>query len=174
MRHVTFVVLAVASAACSGGSTPVGGPPAPSPAPATEEIGSPAWVRAKIERFRGDPTVITGAPIVAYAEKSEDVAVVLRSSLVTFDGVDDELELVLVAAFVAGNVEAQLEAGQTKDMPVEGVRTMIAVYATLKRASPDLTIPRLEAFQSAEADGRLTDAVEAAIAEQPPSDARPE
>ncbi|MCA9623809.1 MAG: hypothetical protein KC731_32525 [Myxococcales bacterium] len=145
--------------------------PAPAPADTTPaagspEVGSPEWVRAKIRTFREDPSVLTGAPIVAFAEKSPDVAIVIRSSLSEFEGLDEERTLILLAAFTAGNVEAQLDAGTVKDMPVAGVRMMLTVYAKLEGAAEDLTISKLDAFQSAEQEGRLDAAVYEAIADE--------
>ncbi len=134
--------------------------------PSTDDTASPesAAALADIEAFFADPSMDTARPVVRFVTDSPAVVVVFRAPF-TEVGADDDRSPLVLAAFAAGNARAQLRAGEKRDMPVEGVRGVLAVYAKWKESQPDLQLPALEDFARAEAEGTLDAAVEAAMAD---------
>jgi hypothetical protein len=61
----------------------------------------------------------------------------------------------MLAAFVAGNVRAQIDAGKKADMPVEGVRAIVTIYKKLKAVKPELRVELYETYAAKEADQTL-------------------
>lgn len=102
--------------------------------------------------------------MIPFVTRNPELLVILHPAF-SDDAANETQKPLLIAAFAAGNARAQLRTGQKRDMPVEGVRAMLALYAKWKESRPDLDLPSLEAFARAEAGGSLEPAVEAAMAD---------
>jgi hypothetical protein len=114
-----------------------------------------ADIRATIDAFLTDPATGDPGKITRFAIDSPDVTVVFRQSLLDAKGASGDLRALMLAAFTAGNVRAQLEAGKNEDMPVPGVRAMVTVYKKLQAKKPDLRVEPYETYAAKQADGTL-------------------
>ncbi|NUO49012.1 MAG: hypothetical protein HOV80_09170 [Polyangiaceae bacterium] len=112
-------------------------------------------VRAAIDTFLADPANGDPQKIMRFANESPDVLVVFRQSILEAEGAPGDLRALMLAAFAAGNVRSQLEAGKKEDMPVAGVRAMVAVYKKLQANKPDLRVDLYETYAAKESDGTL-------------------
>jgi len=154
-----FGALTLLAVACGAPAQPTPQTPAPSPgdtAPNTAAL-------ADIEAFFAAPSLATARPVVRFVGASPAVLVVYRPAFTDDPASDEAQGPLLLAAYAAGNARAQLRDGEKRDMPVEGVRGVLALYAKWKESQPDLELSTLEAFARAEAAGTLEQAVEDAI-----------
>jgi hypothetical protein len=63
----------------------------------------------------------------------------------------------LTAAFLVGNVDAQLLRGDKKDDPYAGLLRMIDTYRQMQRKNVKLKIPEVEKFIDMEKHGKTED-----------------
>ena len=152
-------------AAC-GSSTPEGKAQADVETPKQSDAEqAEAKIRLAIESFLKQPQKGADArAIVNFVGESPRVMVVYRESLLSADGSTRDLDQLMLAAFAAGNVRAQLDSGTKKDMPVEGVRALLTAYSKLKAQDPELKIAKFEEYAKHEAKGTLEAHVEALAA----------
>jgi hypothetical protein len=103
-------------------------------------------IRASIEAFLADP-VNAGddvkASIVGFAEQSKTVEIVVDEQLVTWMKTDPKAEpyageLILLAAYIAGNVRSQLDSGVTRSDDYSGLVQVLRAYRALKAADAEL------------------------------------
>ena len=152
-----WIVAAISS--CLG--PPGCGSSAPLPSDASrrtdlaEDAAQSRDIRATIDAFLTDPASGDPQKIMRFAIDSPDVTVVFRKSILEAEGASEDLQALMLAAFTAGNVRAQLEAGKREDMPAPGVRGMLAVYKKLKARKPDLLVELYETYAAKEAEGTL-------------------
>ena len=154
--------LVVAAAMALAGLTGCASSAAPAtdatdPAHTTPEGGAAQGedIRVAIDAFIGDPANGDVQKIMRFANESHDVLVVFRQSILEAEGASADLRALMLAAFAAGNVRGQLEAGKKEDMPVAGVRAMVAVYKKLQAGKPDLRVDLYETYAAKDADGTL-------------------
>jgi hypothetical protein len=112
--------------------------------------------------FRNDPLSEDGrgaaAIIVTFVDKSHDVVVGLSKKVFPFfdaPGVSQKEINVLLAAFVAGNIDSQLLRGVKKDDAYAGDLQLIQTYRQLQKNNPKLKIPAIEKMAEMEQRGEL-------------------
>ncbi len=79
-----------------------------------------------------------------------------------------DVQAVLYAAYMGGNLDSQLRTQKRGDDPAAGIAATLSAYAALKKTHPTLVLTELETLASAQANGRLTEAV-AALADTSPA-----
>lgn len=108
-------------------------------------------IRKVIVLFRQDPRAarknMVCALIAKYAETSRDVEIVVSQKRMPWmhgDGSITDVELILTTAYLAGDIEAQLSAGKTKDDPVQATGQVIAIYRQLQSTDRKLNLLAVE------------------------------
>ena len=119
----------------------------------------PQTVLKAIATFESDPTGTNGPGamtlIVNYAEVSTNVTVTVNSGYLPWVSREPKIRNgeLLLTAFVAGNVQTQLQQGVKKDYPVEGILLMCRVYTTLRRKDQIERIPEMEKWSKLDKGG---------------------
>ena len=120
--------------------------------------------RRAIAIFRRDPLNAQGEmtrPIIlTFAKDSPDVEVSVSEKRLAWVGnssVPEETSQILLVAYVAGNVQAQLDSGKAKDEPVAAAEQVIATYGQLRRAKPDLRVREVEELIRLQKQGKLAE-----------------
>jgi len=115
-----------------------------------------------IATFRIEPRSQTGraaaAVIIDFAEKSHDVAVNISQKALPFLSKKQNSSPergTLMAAFIAGNIDAQLLRGEKKDEPYAGELQVIDTYRQMQRTNPKLRIAEVDKFIELEKRGEL-------------------
>lgn len=119
-------------------------------------------VRMAITIFRRTPTNQQGnmvRPIILrYAQESPDVRIEVSPRVMPWigsaKGYDDAMP-VLLTAYVAGSVQAQLDNRKSKDDPVAGTEQVIATYRQMQRTEPSLRIMAVEKLIDLKKQGKL-------------------
>jgi hypothetical protein len=122
-----------------------------------------------IKTFVEDPlskdAEAAAATIVKFTEKSPDVMVVLSEKVTPWLG-DGELGKngrILLTAYIAGNVKAQLDARKSANDSYAGILQVIETYAQLKKADKELNMPEVEKLVELKAKDKLKTFVEEAL-----------
>ena len=68
-----------------------------------------------------------------------------------------EVRAMLTAAYVAGDIKAQLARHRAEDDPYSGWLAAIRAYGQIRRKDPDVVIPEIEQLIEKERDGTLKD-----------------
>ncbi len=120
--------------------------------------------RRAIAIFRRDPLnsqgEMTRPIILKFAEDSPDVEISLSDKRLSWVGnkaVPEETSQLLVVAYVAGDVQSQLDSGKTKDDPVAAAEQVITTYGQLKRANPELRVREVEELIRLQKQGKLAE-----------------
>lgn len=124
---------------------------------ATEALA--AW-----DRFRTAPAEkLSEAPIFLKFMQSGEVHTVLRSEVVfwMYQPYPQDVQAVLYAAYMGGNLDSQLRGKKQGDDPEAGIRAALDAWATLKKSHPKLSMPQLDAWEKARQEGRLPAALNA-------------
>ena len=84
--------------------------------------------------------------IMAYALESSDVQMSIGPKECPWvtEKPESDWQSVLLAAYIAGNVEAQLKAGKPGDQPGAGLTQVSEVYAKIRAKDPKYRSPGLE------------------------------
>ncbi len=113
---------------------------------------------AGIEAIERDPIserAIAAFPLVVkFAQESPEVSITISEKILPWIGTKDYGPL-LLGAYVAGNVKAQLERGAPEDRPYEGLKRVFAVYAAMKKRKPGLIIEGIEKQIDQDTKGEL-------------------
>ncbi len=150
------LLLAACGSSAANGGAQANGEATESTEPASNAKQREAKVRKAIESFLNAPQKGADArAIVNFVGESPDVMVVYRESLLSAEGSTKDIDQLMLAAFAAGNVLAQLDAGRKEDMPVAGVRALLTAYSKLKAQDPALKIAKFEEYATHEAKGTL-------------------
>lgn len=118
-------------------------------------------VRAAIRDFKADPFAAlkrgVGATIINFAEASSEVIVSLDKKSLPWIGEQntDEHQSLLLVAYIAGNLEAQLDRGTKANHSYAGVRQVISTYRQIQKANSTIRIPEVEELIALENKGRL-------------------
>jgi hypothetical protein len=120
-------------------------------APASED----AEIREAITLFLTDPAKGDPGKITRFVNASPKVLVVFRESLLKSDDASPDLRTLMLTAFAAGNAAAQLDAGKKEDMPVAGVKAMVAVYRKVQAANASIKATKYEDFAQRADKGTL-------------------
>lgn len=143
-------------------------PAAASPVPTAAQALS-AW-----QDFRRDPLarLDRSQPFLAFIRDSGQVHIVLNNALLAwmYEPLNDALKATLYAAFLGGNMAAQLEAKRSgDDDDAAGMAAALDAYAQLRKTHPAFTLPVFEHLAKARAEQRLAQAVQDIKAAQSPS-----
>ena len=124
--------------------------------------------RRAITIFRRDPLNAQGEmtrPIILkFAEDDPDVEISLSDKRMAWIGnksVSEETRRVLLVAYVAGDVQSQLDSGKTKDDPVAAAEQVIATYRQLQRADAKLKVREVEELITLQKQGKLAEHLKA-------------
>ena len=114
--------------------------------------------------FNADPiNNLNVAPtFLKFIETDGEAHVVLHPILTAWMYEDHEAEAraILYAAYMGGNMNAQLLDESAGDDPVEAMRSVLIAYEKLKVKHERLSIPLLDSLQSHAANDTLADAIE--------------
>ena len=120
--------------------------------------------RRAIAIFRRDPLNVQGElsqPIILkFAEDSPDVEIAVPDKRVAWMNdkkVPDEAGKVLLVAYVAGDIQSQLDSGKAKDDPVGASEQVIATYRQLQKSDPKLKVREVEALIALQRQGKLAE-----------------
>jgi hypothetical protein len=120
--------------------------------------------RAAIEAIEKDPLAAEKAghvgTVMTFAELSPDVMVMLdRELLPTIGDKTTPHAGLLNAAFVGGNVRAQLDAKKNKDDSYAGLQMLFKVYRAIQAAEKDFKVESIEKLEALDKEGKLKDKV---------------
>ena len=121
---------------------------------------------AAFAAFRADPLARLDRtrPFLDFIRDSGEVHIVLNNDLLAwmYDPIDATLKAVLYAAFLGGNMAAQLahqdSLGSGDD--VAGMASALDAYAMVRMAHPEFSLPLFESLASARATQQLDAAVQ--------------
>lgn len=121
--------------------------------------------RAAIEAVEADPLAAEKAghvkTVMTFAELSPDVMVMLdRELLPTWGDKATPHADLLNAAFVGGNVRAQLDAKKNKDDSYAGLQMLFKVYRAIQAAEKDFKVDSIENLEALDKEGKLREKVE--------------
>jgi hypothetical protein len=114
-----------------------------------------------IQLLRESPTGVEAKEaadqIMVFGHLSDDVFVSLKARYTPWmrGHLPEVIEDKLIAAFVGGNMEYQLNTGITEDRPYEGTVMMLSVYEELRAADAAPKIRRFELYRQWLAEGSL-------------------
>ena len=117
-------------------------------------------VRAAIAAIETDPLNAEKAghvkTVMTFAEESPDVLIMLdREILPTWGDQKDPRAPLLNAAFVAGNVKAQLDAKKNKDDSYAGLQTLFKVYHSIQADDKDYKSEAIDKLEALDKEGKL-------------------
>jgi hypothetical protein len=99
------------------------------------------------------------ATITRFADESEEVLIVVGPETMPWvqdsAGPDAKVRELLTAAYIAGNVKAQLAKRQPDDDPYSGWLFVIKAYREIRGKKSRITIPEVEELMAKEKDGTL-------------------
>jgi hypothetical protein len=100
---------------------------------------------------------IAAAAILQFAEASEDVTIEFTPKAVPWvkEGKSSETSRILLAAWVAGNVRAQIEKKKNANDSYAGELQVLETYKMLKEKNQNLSIPEVEKLIKLEEKGEL-------------------
>ncbi len=147
-------VIAQAESATAAAGTMLAAPKVPTSAEALA-----AW-----QDFRADPLTRLDKtqPFLAFIRDSGQVHIVLNNSLLAwmYQPMDNTYKATLYAAFLGGNMAAQLAAKQSSDNDdVAGMDAALDAYRELRKVHPDFQLPMFESLAKARSEQRLAQAV---------------
>lgn len=116
-----------------------------------------------IEVFQKDPSSTEGltaaSTIMSFAQKSDSVHVALSKAVVPWlkkqDAPDADTRSMLLAAYVAGDVRAQLQSGKAEDDIYAGWQQVLATYDQLRQINPTVKLPEIDELKNKEKAGTL-------------------
>ena len=124
------------------------------PAPAI----TAAQALAAYDRFNAAPEAnLQDAPTFLKFMQNGAVHTVLNSNVVfwMYRDVPSDVQAVLYAAYMGGNLDSQLRTRKQGDDPEAGMRAALSAYDALKKTHAKLTLPELEALRQAQSAGAL-------------------
>lgn len=132
-------------------------------APAAPAI-TAAEALAAWDRFRTAPEEkLSEAPTFLKFMQGGEVHTVLRSDQVfwMYQPYPQDVQAVLYAAYMGGNLDSQLRGKKQGDDPEAGMTAALAAWVGLKKSHPKLSIPQLDEWEQARQAGRLAAALDA-------------
>jgi hypothetical protein len=118
-----------------------------------------ARIQAAITEFLADPLKAKDALelVKSFARDSSRVQVVVSQDMLGWVSRGRQVRHadLLVGAFVAGNVKAQLERQVCANDAVAGITTALAIYQMLQKAEPGYKVSELDAYQTMVTEGKL-------------------
>ena len=130
---------------------------------AAPKVPTSAEALAAWNDFRVDPLarLARTQPFLDFIRDSGEVHIVLNNELLAwmYQPMDDALKATLYAAFLGGNMAAQLERQHSDD--VAGMECALEAYAAVRKAHPDFTLVLFETLAKARTEQGLAAAVKA-------------
>jgi hypothetical protein len=114
-----------------------------------------------IATFREEPmserATVAAAILVRFARESPDVAVTASPALIPWMEAKPlpKESSILLTAYIAGSVRAQLESGHMKNDAVAGEEQVIETYQKLQQTTPTLHIDSVEKLVDLQKQGKL-------------------
>jgi len=95
---------------------------------------------------------------VDFIRGTGEIHIVLNENLLSwmYKDFDPQSKAVLYAAFLGGNMRAQLEDGESSNGDVAGMLSAVAAYRALQAQNANFSLPFFERLLSAETNGDLT------------------
>jgi len=120
---------------------------------------------AVLERDVTSPEASRAAETVTrFGKESDAVVITIGDETMPWmqeqDDISDreaEVRAMLTAAYVAGDIKAQLARHRAEDDPYSGWLAAIRAYGQIRRKDPDVVIPEIEQLIEKERDGTLKD-----------------
>lgn len=138
-------------------------PPVPAEEDWQSRVDVPTTLKA-INLFRKDPTGKDALPalaiIMAFAEMSDKVMVVVRREHLPWideKAISEQTMALLTGAFVAGNIEAQLQDSTKANRPYEGALLALHTYHEMRSRDMAPKISALEDWTEMDKNGKLKD-----------------
>lgn len=116
---------------------------------------------AVLEKDVTSPDAPAAAEKVArYGRESDDVLLIIGPETLPWvrtDAPETEVRVrsILMAAYFAGDIKAQLRQGEARDDPYSGWLAAIRAYGQIRRKQPEITIPEIEDLIRKEHAGTL-------------------
>jgi len=140
------------------------------PAQAQEPTLNALTVTESIITLQNDPLspegVAAAGLILAYSEVAEEIEVDIFRPALPWLGTDPDgfppYTEVLLAAYLAGDIQAQLAAGQKGAQVLPAVRMLLKVYQKIRAEDSDFQLPVMETMLDAERKGTLAQLIESA------------
>lgn len=131
---------------------------------AAAKVPTAAQALAAWQDFRAEPLArLDRTPaFLDFIRDSGQVHMVLNNALLAwmYQPMDDALKATLYAAFLGGNMAAQLDTRESDDSDdVAGMAAALDAYAQVRNAHPDFQVPLFERLATARAEQRLAAAV---------------
>jgi hypothetical protein len=128
------------------------------------KIPSASEALAAWDAFRADPLTRLDKtqPYLDFIRDSGQVHIVLNNDLLAwmYQPMDNSYKATLYAAFLGGNMAAQLAAKQSgDDDDVAGMEAALDAYGALRKSHPDFQLPLFETLAKARAEQGLARAV---------------
>ncbi len=133
-------------------------PPAATPTVTAEQA------LAAYAKFKAAPEQnLNEAPTFLKFMQGGGAHTVLESKLLfwMYQDYPPDVQAVLYAAYMGGNLEAQLVTAKQGDDPAAGMQAVLAAYSALKSTHPTLTLPPLDELIAAQHEGRFAQALAA-------------
>ena len=116
-----------------------------------------------IETFQKTPASSEGmtaaSTLMSFAEKSTAVRIALSKTVVPWvksqEAPDADTRTMLMSAYVAGDLAAQLKSGRPEDDVYAGWKQVLATYAQLHAINPTVKIAEIDALKDKETAGTL-------------------
>lgn len=113
--------------------------------------------------FQKDPSSTEGltaaSTIMSFAQKSDSVHLALSKAVVPWvkkqDAPDADTRSMLLTAYVAGDMHAQLQSGKAVDDIYAGWQQVLATYEQLRQINPTVKLPEIDDLKAKEKDGTL-------------------
>jgi hypothetical protein len=103
--------------------------------------------------------VAAASTIMSFARSSDAVHLSLSKAVVPWlkgqDAPDADTRGMLLTAYVAGNMQAQIKSGKAADDVYAGWQQVLATYAQLVQINPAAKLPEIEELKKKEAAGAL-------------------
>ncbi len=127
-----------------------------------------------IDRFLRNPIAHSGlrSALVDSAEARSDVSITISAAIAPWlchvqrgDDVDRAFKSLLLAAFVAGNMRAQLVSGVKEDQPQAGVTATLRVYEVIRSEAGTISDSTLDQWLVLEEAGALKAHIDSVLAD---------
>ncbi len=127
-----------------------------------DEMTAESALRA-IKTFQDDPlNKEAGAEIVRFAQASDAVTITIASKYCPWIERGKEVKNghILLCAYIAGNLKAQLEKKVNKDQPYDGVLQVISTYKQLLKTNATEKVDSIEKWIGLQQAGKLKSHIE--------------
>jgi hypothetical protein len=111
---------------------------------------------ALLEDPLGDSAPDQAKQVVLFTMQTPDAAVALGREEMKWTGKDDKRGLLLLAAYLAGDVQSQLNSGVQRNDRYAGLLSLFGVYRRLREQDKDFHVAEVDELLKLHADDKLT------------------